>query len=176
MALSKQKKHSLRAEFAQGFADSSSAVLAGYSGLTMSALSELRNELRKSQTKFRIVKNNLVKKAFEIDDAKRVAFVQDEISGPVAVAFVEGDPAQAAKTLFDFQKVHPALVIKGGYVEDKVVSVEELKQIASLPSREELLAKIVGTLVAPHRGILGILTGVPRQLVQVINAIKDKKS
>ncbi len=176
MAITKQKKHSLRAEFAEGFMGAKSAVLAGYSGLSVSAISELRSELRKSDTKLRVVKNNLVKKAFEVDKVERVSFIQDEIKGPVAVAFVKGDPAQAAKTLFDFQKTHPALEIRGGYVEDKVVSVEELKQIASLPSRDELLAKIVGTLVAPHRGILGILTGVPRQLVQVINAIKEKKS
>jgi len=176
MALTKQKKHTLRAEIAQSFSGAKSAVLAGYSGLTMAAISELRNELRKSDTRFKIVKNNLVRKAFEVDNIERVSYLQDSVKGPVAVAFVEGDPAQAAKTMFDFQKTHPELEIKGGYVEDKVVSVEELKQIASLPSREELLAKIVGTLVAPHKGILGILTGVPRQLVQVINAIKEKKS
>ena len=78
--------------------------------------------------------------------------------------------------LLDFAKAHDKLKVTAGHMEGSVVSTDQLKAIADLPSKEVLLGQIVGSMVSPHRGLLGVLNGVSRNLVQVINAIKDKKS
>lgn len=176
MPLSRESKQKMREGLTADFQSATSTFVAGYSGLSVGELTELRQQLRKADTKFKIIKNKIALKSMEVDSVEEIKEISSLLKGPVAVAFVKGDPAQAAKTLLDFQKVHPALKVKGGVVDSKPTSLEEITEIASLPSKDELLAKIVGSIVAPHRGLLNILTGVPRNLVQVINAIKDKKS
>lgn len=175
MALTKSAKEEIRKSIAAKFNESNSAIVAQYAGLTVAELTELRQELRKSNTRFTVMKNRLAIKSIETDGVEKIKEISSLLKGPVAVAFVKGDPAQAAKSLLNFQKEHPALEIKGGLVDEKAVSVKELAAIADLPSKSELLAKIVGSLVSPHRGLLNVLNGVPRNLVQVINAIKDTK-
>ncbi len=175
MALTRADKEKIREDMGARFNAAKAAIVTEYRGLTVTELTELRLLLRKSDAKLTVVKNRIVKKAFE-NEAKDSAPMADNFKGPVAVAFINGDPAQASKTLLDFQKEHPNLVIKGGLVDSKAVSLDDLTAIASLPSREELLAKIVGSIIAPHRGLVTVLMGVPRNVVQVINAIKEKKA
>lgn len=174
MAMDRKGKEALR-EVAEGrFEKANAAVLAEYRGLTVASLTELRKALKKVNGEFRIVKNRVAKKAVEgkAQDAKGLA---ENLKGPVGIAFLYGDAAAGAKALTDFEKDNELFKITAGVMDSKKLSAKDVKAIASLPSKEVLLGQIVGLLVSPHRGILGVLNGVPRNLVQVINAIKEKK-
>jgi large subunit ribosomal protein L10 len=173
--MDKSGKLKLKEKFSSDLKKSGSLIVAEYRGLTVEEVTALRVELRKSQSEFHVVKNRILKKAIE-QDVPAMSCIKDKFTGPVGVVCVYGDAAQAAKAALEFQKNHPNFVVKGGYMEEASLSAEQLKEIADLPSKEELLARIIGSLVSPHRGLVTVLSGVSRQLVQVINQIKEKKS
>ncbi len=132
------------AELTEHFRNSGATVLTEYRGLTVSQLTELRRSLGK-ETTYSVAKNTLAKRAaadagIALDDAL--------FSGPTALAFVAGDPVEAAKGLRAFAKAHPVLKIKGGVFEGKAISADEVNQIADLESREVLLAKLAGAMKA----------------------------
>src|SRR5690606_16796794 len=110
------------------------------------------------------------------EDSPESEPITSHLTGPVGVVFIKGDAAATAKTVLEFAKDKDAFQVRGGLMDGAAVSLNELKAIADLPSKDVLLAQIVGSLVSPHRGLLAVLNGVPRQLVQVINAIKDTKT
>src|SRR3954471_4315523 len=125
------------AEITEQFSSSSAAVITEYRGLTVKQITDLRQALGRDTT-YAVVKNTLTKRAaadagVSIDDTL--------LQGPTAIAFVKGDPVDAAKGLRDFAKAHPLLVIKGGVMEGKALTADEIKKIADLESREVLLAK-----------------------------------
>ena len=132
------------AELTEEFRSSNAAVLTEYRGLTVAQLKELRRSLG-ADTSYAVVKNTLTKIAAK--DAGVAAF-DDLLQGPSAIAFVKGDPVEAAKGLRDFAKAHPHLVIKGGVLDGKSLSPAELTKLADLESREVLLAKMAGALQA----------------------------
>lgn len=174
MAMDRKSKEALR-EVAEGrFGKAGAAVVAEYRGLTVASLTELRKELRKVNAEFRIVKNRVAKKAVlgKAESAKELA---DSLKGPVGIAFLYGDAAAGAKALTEFEKNNELFKITAGVMDAKKLSAKDVKAIASLPSKEVLLGQIVGLLVSPHRGLLGVVNAVPRSLVQVINQIKEKK-
>lgn len=175
MPMTRAEKREYREVAATTMKGATALILADYRGLTVQELTQLRVELRKHNAKFQICKNRIFKKAIE-SDASGLESLKETFTGPLGVLSSEGDAAQATKVALEFEKNHPNFVVRGGFIDNATLSPAELKVISDLPSREVLLAKIIGSLVAPHRGILGVLNGVPRQLVQVINAIKDKKS
>ena len=175
MAVSKQKKMQLKTQFAEKFNEVNSAIIAKYSGMAMPDLTALRRALRENDSTFKVVKNRVAIKAIE-DEAKDFGELAEHLKGPVGVVFVKGDIAQAAKTVLKFQKEHDTFEVTGGVIDKNVVSLDEIKAISDLPSKEELLAKMVGSIASPSRGLVTVLSGVPRNLVQVINAIKDTKS
>ena len=96
--------------------------------------------------------------------------------GPVGIVYLNGDIAAGAKVAVEFAKDHDKFVVSSGLLDGELVSVAEIETISDLPSKDVLLAQILGSLIAPHKGIMGILNGVPRSLVQVVNAIKDTKN
>lgn len=173
--MDRQGKAKLKEELAGAFEKSSALIIAEYRGMTVEEMTALRRELRKANADFRILKNRVAKKAIE-GDVPDMGVIKDQLRGPIGVVCAYGDVAAATKATLDFEKDHPNLVVKGGYMEKAGMSPDQLKALASLPSKEVLLGQIVGSLVAPHRGILGVLNGVQRQLVTVISAIRDKKS
>jgi large subunit ribosomal protein L10 len=176
MALSRTAKEALKSTLAKEFQDSNATIIAEYSGLTMAQLTELRVKLREADANFKVVKNRVAKVAIK-EDSPDSESLCDHLKGPVGVVFAKGDAAAAAKTVLDFQKENKDLFkVTAGIMDGAAVSVADLDAIASLPSKDVLLAQIIGSLVAPHKGIMGVLNGVPRQLVQVINAIKDTKA
>ena len=132
------------AELADQFRDSSGAVLTEYRGLTVKQLKELRTALGGNAT-YAVVKNTLTKIAAK--DAG-VEGIDGLLAGPSAIAFIKGDPVEAAKGLRDFAKAHPKLVIKGGYLDGKVLSAADVAKLADLESREVLLAKLAGAMNA----------------------------
>ena len=144
-------KVSAVAEIADAFRTSNAAVLTEYRGLSVKELTQLRRALG-AGTSFAIVKNTLTKIAAK--DAG-VDGLGELLTGPTAVAFVDGDPVEAAKGLRDFARTHPALVLKGGVLEGKPLSAQEIRRLADLESREVLLAKLAGamqgSLVQGHR-------------------------
>ena len=130
------------AELAEDFRTANATVLTEYRGLSVTSMKELRRALG-ATTKYSVVKNTLTKIAAK--DAG-VEIADDLLTGPSAVAFIKGDPIDAAKSLRDFAKENPFLVIKGGFYEGKPVTKEEIMQLANLESREVLLAKLAGAM------------------------------
>ena len=130
------------AELAEDFRTANATVLTEYRGLSVTSMKELRRALG-STTKYSVVKNTLTKIAAK--DAG-VEIADDLLTGPSAVAFIKGDPIDAAKSLRDFAKENPFLVIKGGIYEGKSVTPAEIMQLANLESREVLLAKLAGAM------------------------------
>lgn len=132
-------------EVRERFSDSNAAVLTEYRGLTVSELAHLRRELRKSEAEYRVVKNTLTKIAAR--DAG-VDIPGELLTGPTAITFCTGDPVAAAKALRAFSREHPALVVKGGILDGRLLDAAETLRLADLESREELLARLAGLFQA----------------------------
>ncbi|MDQ5944482.1 MAG: large subunit ribosomal protein [Patescibacteria group bacterium] len=149
------------------------AVLADYRGLDVPAISELRNTLRENGVKLVVAKNTLVRKA-AAQSAKEITQLE-VFTGPMAIAFGT-DEVEAAKLMADFAKANKALEIVGGIDEaGEVLTREAVMALAQLPSREQLLAQVVGTVAAPLSGMVRVLNGNLSGLVYALQAIKDKK-
>ncbi|NCX16149.1 MAG: 50S ribosomal protein L10 [Actinobacteria bacterium] len=140
--MARPDKTSAVAELTEDFRTATATVLTEYRGLSVTSMKELRRALG-AKTKYSVVKNTLTKIAAK--DAG-VDLSPDLLVGPSAVAFIKGDPIDAAKSLRDFAKENPFLVIKGGIYEGKAVTKEEIMQLANLESREVLLAKLAGAM------------------------------
>ena len=165
------EKVSAVAELTEHFRSSSAAVITEYRGLTVKQVSELRRVLGQ-ETTYAVVKNTLTKRAaadagLEVDDAL--------LTGPTAIAFVGGDPVEAAKGLRDFAKANPLLVIKGGLMEGKALSVSEVNRIADLESREVLLAKLAGALKALPTRAAALFQAPLSQMARLAAALEEKK-
>ena len=140
--MARSDKETAVAELTEDFRSASATVLTEYRGLTVSSMKELRRSLG-TDTKYSVVKNTLTKIAAK---AAGVDLSDDLLVGPSAVAFIKGDPIDAAKSLKNFQKEHPLLIIKGGVFEGKAVSTAEIMKLADLESREVLLSKLAGAM------------------------------
>jgi large subunit ribosomal protein L10 len=143
-----QEKQQAVAVIAAKIAESSSTVVADYRGLNVAQVTELRKQLREAGIDFQVLKNSLVRRATEGTDYVELNNI---LTGPTAIAFSKDDAVAPAKILNDFAKKNDALKLKGGIVEGKVVSMEEVKALAELPSREGLLSMLLSVLQAPMR-------------------------
>lgn len=159
------------AELRSEFESSSGAMLTEYRGLTVAQMSELRRSLGEN-ARFAVVKNTLTKIAAReagVDDLERL------LQGPSAIAFVRGDVVEAAKGLRDFAKANPALVIKGGVVDGKPMTPEEITKLASLESREVLLAKLAGAMKASMGNAAAVFNALPVKAAQLADALRVKR-
>jgi large subunit ribosomal protein L10 len=161
------------AELTDRFRDSSAAVLTEYRGLTVAQLSQLRGTLAGNAT-FSVVKNTLTKIA--VDEAGLTEQLNGLLSGPSAIAFVDGDVAQAAKGLRDFAKDNPLLVIKGGVIDGKVLSPAEVVKLADIEPREVLLAKLAGGMKASLANAASVFNALPTQMAQLAEALRAKQA
>jgi len=164
------EKLSAVAEITEQFTNSSAAVITEYRGLTVKQVTQLRRALGKDTT-YAVVKNTLTKRAaadagLTIDDSL--------FTGPTAIAFVGGDPVEAAKGLRDFAKTHPLLVIKGGVFEGKAISAAEVGKIADLDSREVLLSKLAGAMKANLSKAAGLFQAPLSKAARTVAALQDK--
>src|SRR5215207_2337530 len=166
------EKQAAIAELADSFRGSSAAVLTEYRGLTVKQLSELRGSLRGHAT-YAVVKNTLTELAAK--EAGVTAF-DGQFVGPSAIAFVTGDPVEAAKGLRDFARTHPLLVIKGGVLDGKSLSADEIKQLADLESREVLLAKLAGAMKANLSKAAATFQAPITQMARLALALQEKKA
>jgi len=148
------------------------AVLTDYRGLTVSQMQELRGRFRTGDVEYRVVKNTLVRRAAE---AAGVPALQSELEGPLAIAFGYEDLSLPAKLINEFVRAtRLKLDIKGGLVEGRVFSPDQVRQLADLPSRETLIAQLMGTMQAPVSQMVGIMQTPLQQLMGVLNAYKTK--
>ena len=159
------------AEITDRFRTSSAAVVTEYRGLTMAQLTELRRSLGKD-TAYTVAKNTLVKRAAA--DAG-VTGLDDMFVGPTAVAFIAGEPVDAAKALRDFAKTHPLLVIKGGLLDGRKIEPAEVSKLADLESREILLGKMAGAMLATLTKAAIVLNALPSQVARLAAALQDKR-
>ena len=148
------------------------AVLTDYRGLTVSQLQELRGKLRTGDVEYRVIKNTLARRAAE---AAGVKALETELQGPVAIAFGYDDLSTPAKLINEFVRTtRLKLDITGGLVEGRVFSPDQVKQLADLPSRESLIAQLMGTLQSPVGQLVGIMQTPLQQLLGVLDAYKSK--
>ncbi|MDO3379066.1 50S ribosomal protein L10 [Geoalkalibacter halelectricus] len=171
--MDRSSKEKMVAELADQLANVKAAFLADYRGLNVEKLNQLRTELRNAGAEYRVVKNTLLRLAAK---GTTVECLENELAGPTAMALATGDPVAPAKVLSDFAKANEKFQIKAGALEGKLLSVDDIKALADLPSREVLLGKMLGSLNAPVTNFVGVLAAVPRSLVQVLGAIQEKKA
>ena len=160
------------AELTDKFRESSATVLTEYRGLTMSELTTLRRTLGR-ETTYKVSKNTLTRRAAS---EAGVTGLDDLLVGPTAIAFVGGDPVEAAKGLRDFAKTHPTLVIKGGVIDGRPMSADEIRTLADLESREVLLAKLAGAMKGTLTKAAGLFQAPLSQVARLAAALQEKKA
>lgn len=171
MSLNLDQKKAVVAEVSAKLADAQAAMLAEYRGLTVAQMTELRRKAYGSQVYVRVVKNTLARRAVA---GSSFECLQDHMVGPLALA-VSKDPVAVAKVLAEFAKGNEALKIKAGAMGGKLMSVEQVQALAKLPSREQLLATLVGTMQAPIVKFVRTLNEVPSKFVRTLAAVRDAK-
>jgi large subunit ribosomal protein L10 len=152
------------------FSDSDAALLTEYRGLNVAEISALRRSLRQAGGEYKIYKNTLVRFAARDLDLE----IEDLLTGPTAIAFVEGDPVSVAKALRDFARTNPNLVVKGGVLGEKLLSADEAKALADVAPREELLARLAAAMAAPMQQFAGLLQAVPRSFAYGLAALIEQ--
>jgi large subunit ribosomal protein L10 len=168
--MARAEKATAVAELAEQFRSSSAVVLTEYRGLTVRQLTELRRSLGDNAS-YAIVKNTLTKIAAK---EAGVEGLDTDLTGPSAIAFVRGDPVETAKGLRDFARTNPLLVIKGGVLEGKPLSANEVRRLAGLESREVLLAKLAGAMQASLSGAVSLFAAPLSQTARVLEALRQK--
>ena len=163
-------KQAAIAELTDKFRESGAAVLTEYRGLSVAQLSQLRTSLRANGS-YSVVKNTLTELAAK--EAGVTAF-DGQLSGPSAIAFITGDPVEAAKSLRDFAKANPLLVIKAGVLDGKAMSAEEITKLADLESREVLLAKLAGAMKAKTSQAAALFQAPLSKTVRTVEALRAK--
>ena len=167
----KQEKVERVAELKERIEGSDALLLTEYRGLSVSEITELRRSLAEGGTKFQVVKNTLMRRA--VNDAG-VAELEVLLEGPSAVAFVEGDPVAAAKSVVDAAKKFPTLVLKGGFMDGKLLSAADAKALASLESREVMLSKIAGLMKSEISKAAALFVGAQSKFLSLLEAYKEK--
>ena len=137
------------------------------------SIDKLRAKLRGAKTRYLVVKNTLGQKAFERMKLKEMG---DQIEGACGIAFTSGDVVGSSKALMEFAKDNQNFKVQAGYMSGKMMTSDQVKVLASLPSREVLLSKVLGGMQAPISGFVNVLSGTLRKLVNVVDAIQKKKS
>ncbi len=170
--MAKADKATAVADIAEQFKSSTAAVVTEYRGLTVANLAELRRSLSGAAT-YTVSKNTLVKRAAS---EAGVAGLDELFAGPTAIAFVTGEPVDAAKAIKKFAKDHKALIIKGGYMDGHPLTVAEVERIADLESREVLLAKLAGAMKGNMAKAAGLFNAPASQMARLVAALLDKKS
>jgi large subunit ribosomal protein L10 len=150
----------------------STAVVTEYRGLTVAEIQSLRRDLRRVDAEYKVQKNTLVRRAITGTTNEGLA---EFLEGPTAIAWVNGDISVVAKILVDFSKATPTLVVKGGVLDGQALSAKDLTALASLPSRDVLLAQLAGLMAAPLRQMAGLIKAVPQNFAYGLSALIDAK-
>jgi large subunit ribosomal protein L10 len=173
MALNLEDKKALVAEVAEVAAKAHSVVAAEYRGLTVGQMTELRAKARKSGVYVRVVKNTLARKALAGTSFESIG---PKLKGPLVLAFSKDDPGAAARVVKDFAKANEKLVATLVSLGGQVLPAKDLETVASLPTREQALSILLGTLKAPVQKFVSTLAAAPSKLVRTVAAVRDLKS
>ena len=171
MSLNLQEKQAVVAEVAKQVAGAQAIVMVENRGMPVAAMTQLRAKARASGVYFRVVKNTLVRRAVVDTPFAQLA---EKMVGPLAYG-IGNDPVAVAKVLNDFAKGNDKFVIAGGAMPGQVMSAKDISALAALPSREELLAKLLGTMQAPIAKFVRTLNEVPGKFVRTVAAVRDSK-
>ena len=171
MGLNLEQKQAVVGEIAAQLGKAQAVIVAEYRGLDVGAVTDLRAKARKSGLYLRVLKNTLARRAVKGTQFEKLS---EQMSGPLIYGIAQ-DPVAGAKVLSAFAKDNEKFVIKGGVMANALMSVRDLKVLASLPSREELLAKLVGTMQAPIVKLVRTMNEVPGKFVRTLAAVRDSK-
>lgn len=172
-ALRRDQKAEVIAELEARLRSTNTVLAADFRGLSVKQLSELRGELRNADAGLTVAKNTLARRAAESTGQENLLGF---LSGPTGLVWVDGDPAVAAKVLNEASKRFEHLEVKGGLFEGRTLTAAELEFLATLPSREQLLAQLAGVVAAPLRGLAGSLNNVITGLAQALNALHAQRA
>ncbi|MFM1910906.1 MAG: ribosomal subunit protein [Pseudomonadota bacterium] len=172
MSLNLEQKKAVVVEVSEQVSTAQAIIVAEYRGLQVGEMTELRAQARKSGVYLRVLKNTLVRRAVEGTPFSGLA---NEMVGPLVFG-ISSDPVSAAKVLSDFAKANDKFIIKAGAMPNQVMDVKAVQALASLPSREELLAKLLGTMQAPVAKFVRTLNEVPTKFVRGLAAVRDQKA
>ena len=170
--MAKADKATAVADIAEQFKESTATVVTEYRGLTVANLAELRRSLGNTAS-YTVAKNTLVKRAAS---EAGVEGLDELFTGPTAIAFINGEPVDAAKAIKKFAKDNKALVIKGGYMDGRALSVDEVNRIADLESREVLLSKLAGAMKAKQSQTAALFIAPASQIARLAAALQEKKA
>ncbi|MFM8794680.1 MAG: 50S ribosomal protein L10 [Acidimicrobiales bacterium] len=173
MSTVRSEKEAVVAEVKTKIDEADAVIVTEYRGLSVTALADLRRELRKAGCEYRVYKNTLAR--FAAREAG-IEGLDTLLVGPTAIAFVKGDVAAVAKSLKEYARTNPLLVIRGGAVAGKAVSAKDVDVLAELPSREVMLSQFAGMLQAPLVKTAGLLQALPRNMAYGLKALVDQKS
>ncbi len=160
------------ADFAGCLKETQISILVDYKGLNVESMTQLRSELRKEGVQLAVVKNTLLGMASEGTDT---ALMKDFFKGPNAIATCKNDPVAPARILVKFAESNEKLEIKAGTMNGKVLTVDDIKALAKMPSREVLLAQLLSAMNGVPTGLVRVLSGVPRGFMTVLSAIAEQK-
>jgi ribosomal protein L10 len=171
VALNREEKAAVIEEVSAQVAQAGSIVLAEYRGLTVEKITQMRKQARESGVYLRVLKNTLVRRAVKDTPYEKLA---DQMVGPLMYG-ISADPVAPAKLIASFAKANDQLVVKGGAMPNVVMDVAGVQALATMPSREELLAKLLGTMQAPVATFVRTLNEVPTKFVRGLAAVRDKQ-
>lgn len=166
------RKEAAIGELAERLAAAKSLFLTDYAGLTVAEITKLRGELRKDGSSYAVVKNTL----FRIAAGDLAAQLESFLSGPTGIVFAGADPVAPAKALKTFSDTVKRVAVKAAYIDGQIVNAGQVDILAKLPPKPELIAKLVGTIANPLRGLVTVLSGNQSGLVRALNAIREQKA
>jgi large subunit ribosomal protein L10 len=174
IAVNKKQREEAVTTLSQKIAASSAGFVIDFQGLSVEASNDLRRQIRKAGSELKVAKNTLLRRAARETDFATMA---DSFVGPTAVLFVQDNPVPVVKVLKKFIKDNPAapLKVKGGVLNKTLLSHQDIDLLAELPSRDVLVAQLLGVLTAPMRNLVSVLAEVPRKFLRVLNAVAETK-
>jgi large subunit ribosomal protein L10 len=167
-----REKQNTVAEVAEKMKKAQSMVLLDYRGLTVAEVTQLRNDFRAAGVEYRVIKNNMLLRAAQ---SLEIEGTEDVFKGPTAVAFGYEDPVAPAKIIARFIKDTKKTELKGAILDGRLIGASGAEDLAKLPSREELIARVMGSMNAPITNFVGVLSAIPRGLVVALNGIREQK-